>query len=237
MKRTTAAAIAVVLGIGFAPTAWAQTATPGTTATGSISEAQARMMLEAAGLRNIRDLTSLSDGSWRAQVTNAAGGNVVARIDSQGTIVLNTGVAGTTAPLPQASTTPLAEDQARMMLEAAGLRNIRDLTSLSDGSWRAQVTNAAGGNVVARIDSQGTIVLNTGVAGTTAPMPQASTTPLAEDQVRSMMEAAGLRNIRDLTQMSDGSWRAQVTSGSGGNVQARIDTQGTITLNTGLPTR
>jgi hypothetical protein len=195
-------------------------------------------MLEAAGLRNIRDLTSLSDGTWRAQVTNAGGGNVVARIDSQGNIVLNTGVAGTTAPLPRAATTPMAEDQARRMLEAAGLREIRGLTSQSDGSWRAQVTpRGGGGSVMARIDPEGNITLDSGVAGTVAPPPQAQAANLAEEQARRMLEAAGLQNIRDLTQMSDGSWRAQVTSGGGGNVQARIDTQGNITLNTGLPTR
>lgn len=237
MKRAVAAAaIAVALGVGLAPAAWAQSSTP---ATGSMTQQQALGLLEAAGLRNIRNLTAMSDGTWRAQVTSRQGENVVARIDSEGKITLNTGVAGTTvAPLQAPTGTPMAEDRARMLLEAAGLQNIRNLTQLNDGTWRAQVTSAQGNNVQARIDTEGNIMLNTGVAGTTVAPTRAPTgTPMAEDQARRMLEAAGLQNIRNLSQSSDGTWRAQVTSAQGNNVQARIDAEGNITLNTGIPVR
>lgn len=95
MKRAVAAAaIAVALGVGGASTAWAQSSTP---ATGSMTQQQALGLLEAAGLRNIRSLTQLNDGTWRAQVTSGQGQDVLARVDAEGKVTLNTGVAGTTA--------------------------------------------------------------------------------------------------------------------------------------------
>ncbi|MEO3475841.1 hypothetical protein AAFN86_28580 [Roseomonas sp. CAU 1739] len=243
MKRATAAAFALTLGVGLAPTAWAQTSVPGPGATqgqpqaGSMAENQVRSHLEANGLRNIRDLTMLSDGTWRAQVTSGSGGNVLATVDAQGNIMLNTGVApaasGTQAQ-PQA--TSMAEDQVRSRLEAAGLRNIRDLTMQNDGTWRAQVTTGSSGNVRAMVDAQGNITLNTGVApAAIASQAQPQTASMAETQARSRLEAAGLQNIRDLTMLNDGTWRAQVTSAQGSNVQAMVDAQGNVTLNTGLP--
>jgi hypothetical protein len=130
----------------------------------------------------------------------------------------------------------MAEDQVRSRLEAAGLRNIRDLTMQNNGTWRAQVTSGSGGNVRAMVDAQGNITLNMGVApaaSTTQAQPQGAS--MAETQVRSRLEAAGLQNIRDLTMLNDGTWRAQVTSAQGSNVQAMVDAQGNVTLNTGLP--
>ncbi|MBW6397854.1 hypothetical protein KPL78_08365 [Roseomonas sp. HJA6] len=158
MNRAAVAAFAVAFGIGLGPVAWAQSTT-----TGSMTEAQVLSRLEAAGLRNIRDLTQQSDGTWRAQVTPGSGGNVLARIDTQGNIVLNTGLPVRRSATTQTPGAGMAESDARSHLEAAGLQNIRDLTQQSDGSWRAQVSSAGGGNVQARIDPEGNISLNTGV--------------------------------------------------------------------------
>jgi len=86
MTRTIAA-IGILLGLAGAPAAFAQTSAT------AMSQPQALSRLEAAGLRNIRNLTQQSDGTWRAQVTSAQGEDVQARIDANGNIVLNTGVA------------------------------------------------------------------------------------------------------------------------------------------------
>ena len=170
MKRATAVAFALSLGVVIAPTAWTQTSVPGPGATqgqppaGGMAENQARSHLEAAGLRNIRSLTMLNDGTWRAQVTSGSGGNVQAIVDARGNIILNTGVAPAASGTPaQAQAVTMAEDQVRSRLEAVGLQNIRGLTMLNDGTWRAQVTSAQGSNVQAMVDAQGNVTLNTGL--------------------------------------------------------------------------
>lgn len=160
MTKAASVFFAVALGVGLASPAWTQTNAPGS----GMSESQALAYLEAAGLENIRDLTMQNDGTWRAQVTAAQGNNVQAVVDAQGNIALNTGVAAARGAPAQPQTGSMPEDQARLRLEAAGLRNIRDLTMQNDGTWRAQVTAAQGGNVRAMVDAQGNVTLQSGVA-------------------------------------------------------------------------
>ena len=80
------------------------------------------------------------------------------------------------------------------------------------------------------------IAILLGLAAAPASFAQApaATSGMTQPQALSRLESAGLRNIRNLAQQSDGTWRAQVTSAQGEDVQAMIDTSGNITLNTGV---
>jgi hypothetical protein len=55
-----------------------------------------------------------------------------------------------------------------------------------------------------------------------------------EAVAQSRLQAQGLRNIRSLVRQSDGSWRAQVTSAQGTDVQAMVDANGNVSLNDGV---
>lgn len=107
MRRVLIVATAMIgFGAAILPDGWAQTPLPNQNTTGSrlpaggIPEAIAQSRLQAQGLRNIRSLVQLSDGSWRAQVTSAQGSDVEAFVDANGNVSLNDGVGRQLMPYP-----------------------------------------------------------------------------------------------------------------------------------------
>ncbi|MBR0653218.1 hypothetical protein GXW78_26425 [Roseomonas terrae] len=107
MSRSLLFAAVIGIGAAVAPQGWAQTPVPNQNTTagqlpgGGIPEAAAQSRLQAAGLRNIRDLTRQSDGSWRAQVTSAQGVDGQATVDANGNVSLGDGVSRNPMPTPR----------------------------------------------------------------------------------------------------------------------------------------
>jgi len=65
-------------------------------------------------------------------------------------------------------------------------------------------------------------------------VPPATGSMTSQEQVARQLQDAGLRNIRDVQMQSDGTWRAQVTSAEGVDVQAAVDALGNISLHSGV---
>ncbi|MBR0653286.1 hypothetical protein GXW78_26775 [Roseomonas terrae] len=108
MKWVLTLAVMLASATAIAPQVGAQTPVPNQNTTqpgplprGDISEAVAQSRLQAAGLRNIRDLTRRSDGTWRAQVTSSQGVDGEAIIDAGGNVQLSDGVARNPMPTPR----------------------------------------------------------------------------------------------------------------------------------------